>query len=353
MGIKGLTSLINKEAADAIHIHSLKYFKGSKIAIDTSILLYKFRHSNNSENSHISGLLNKCLNFIKYGIIPVFIIDGKPPEEKRETINNRNNQREKLENKISELKKQLEENPEENCKEDLIYKINKLNKQIIRVTKEHHKEAHDLLNILGFSVIKSPGEAESVCAFLQKENIVNFTYSDDTDLLPLGCEKLLRSNGKTNTLIEINLEKTLSCLDVTFEQFIDLCILCGCDYTQNIPKINHEKALKLIREHKNIENVCKYLKEDGYIIPDGFNYEDARRIFKTENSRITSLSNTDKFIVNIKEDTPTIDIKKFYNFLLDKNYNKYFINKYIKKFNNAKLLIPKNSKESLILNFKM
>lgn len=46
-------------------------------------------------------------------------------------------------------------------------------------------------------------------------------------------------------------------LGLTAEQFIDLCILCGCDYMGTIPGIGPVKALALIKEHGNIEEVVK------------------------------------------------------------------------------------------------
>jgi flap endonuclease-1 len=32
------------------------------------------------------------------------------------------------------------------------------------------------------------------------------------------------------------------------DQFIDFCILCGCDYTPKIPQIGPIKAYKMIKE---------------------------------------------------------------------------------------------------------
>lgn len=339
MGIKGLTSLLKNEVPESLQIHKLNYFKGSKIAIDTSILLYKFRHNSNNEYSHISGLMNKCILFIKHGIIPIFVIDGKPPPEKDTCIKIRKSQRQKTFLKIQELKDMLEKDEKlmkAGEKDEIISKIKKFDKQIIRVTREHHKEAYDLLKLLGFMVIKSPGEAEEVCAFLQKSNIVDFTYSDDTDLIPLGCGKLLRSNGKSNTLTEVDLEKILKGLDFNLDQFIDLCILCGCDYVSNIPKIKHKEALKLIKVYKNLENVCTFLSSNGQPIPIGFDYKNARKIFKSENYKC--LENFNK-ISNL----PVIDTENLRSFLLNRHFNKYYINKYINKFNDSKLLIPRDN----------
>jgi len=38
-------------------------------------------------------------------------------------------------------------------------------------------------------------------------------------------------------IVEINLQAALEGLKLTMEQFIDLCILCGCDYTDSIKGI--------------------------------------------------------------------------------------------------------------------
>ena len=37
------------------------------------------------------------------------------------------------------------------------------------------------------------------------------------------------------------------------DQFIDLCILCGCDYVNNIRGVGPVTALKWINKSKNIE----------------------------------------------------------------------------------------------------
>lgn len=65
---------------------------------------------------------------------------------------------------------------------------------------------------------------------------------------------------------------------LTFSQFIDLCILLGCDYCDTIPKVGPTTALKLIREHKSIEEILKHLG-DKYTVPEDWPYQDARELF--------------------------------------------------------------------------
>ena len=82
---------------------------------------------------------------------------------------------------------------------------------------------------------------------------------------------------------------------MTMEEFIDLCILCGCDYTKNIGGIGPVKAYKFIKEEKTIERVLDILekkKSDGekqqYIVPESFLFKESRELFKNpeaENSK--------------------------------------------------------------------
>lgn len=330
MGVRGLSSLIEKYSPDALNSQSFKYFKGSTIAVDTSILLYKFRYSTSNPNSHISGFLNKCLCYMRNGIIPIFILDGKPPPEKNSTITKRNRQREKIEKKIHDLKEKINSDNEK----ETIMKIQKLNKQIITVTKEHHSESKKLLELLGFVVISSPGEAESVCALLQNKGLVDFTFSDDMDTLALGCSKVLRSNIKEGGFMMIELDKVLIGLKLNFNEFVDLCILCGCDYCPSIPKINYEEAYKIILKYRTIENFIS--NNSDYEIPDNFKYQIARNIFNNDTT-----FNMNQKIGKI----PMVNEHKLIKFLLDKHFKKKYIYNYIQQFYNARKEIP-NIKKS-------
>lgn len=46
-----------------------------------------------------------------------------------------------------------------------------------------------------------------------------------------------------------------------WQQFIDLCILLGCDYLEPIKGVGPKTALKLVREHGGLKEVLEHLKE--------------------------------------------------------------------------------------------
>lgn len=66
--------------------------------------------------------------------------------------------------------------------------------------------------------------------------------------------------------------QVLSGLKLSMDEFVDLCILCGCDYCSTIKGIGPKTALSLIRKYKCIENVLPNLnKKTNPLPPDWLN----------------------------------------------------------------------------------
>ncbi len=63
-------------------------------------------------------------------------------------------------------------------------------------------------------------------------------------------------------------------------QFIDLCILLGCDYCDTIRGIGPKRALQLIKQYGDIETILKHLDTKKYTVPDNFPYKEVRELFK-------------------------------------------------------------------------
>ena len=111
MGIHSLTKLIQQYSPESISHKSLYHFKNKKIAIDTSIFLYKslmnvrhkgeyLRNKDNKIVSHIQGLYYKTNQYLSIGITPIYIFDGKPPIEKSECIHERNKKAKECQEKM-------------------------------------------------------------------------------------------------------------------------------------------------------------------------------------------------------------------------------------------------------------
>lgn len=268
MGLKGVCSLITKLAPKSITTHELAFYSKSVIAIDTSILLYRYSYHPNSDL--ILCFARLCIKYLDLNIKPVFVFEGPPPKCKSITLTKRFDMRQNIKAAVLLLEKDPVKNKE---------KILKLKKKLIKVYPKERERVFKFLESAGFDVFTSPSEAETMCAYLQSEKIVDYTYTDDYDALALGCDKVLR-NFKKGNFDQINMEIVLNSLKLTKKQFTDMCILCGCDYCPTIPRIGYVNAYKLIMKHKNIENILlENTKDNVYKIPENYNFKEAREAF--------------------------------------------------------------------------
>jgi len=301
MGISGLKKLLRKECPNAFKPFYFDSLQGKTVAIDSSILLYKFRYTYSTDDFHIRGFKQKIEEFKRIGIHPVFVFDGKPPDAKKEVLNQRKETRNKMKDRLESLTKEFNElgvqpnfnefindsdSDTEPAHENVATakkihtEILKIKKNLLYVHKHHSVEVMNLLKDLGIPFFESYGEAEEFCAFLQKKGVVEYILTEDTDSLTFGGTNVIFQTK--NQFEIIILETILNSLEINYYEFVDFCILCGCDYTSKVPKVGPATALKIIKEYRTIENFIE--NQIKWVIPDSFDYHLARSLFLQNNS---------------------------------------------------------------------
>ena len=121
-----------------------------------------------------------------------------------------------------------------------------------------------MLRLMGIPVIQAPGEAEAQCSYMCKNGKVDAVCTEDTDCLVFGATTMVRDlNHKKEPLTEINRERVMADLGLTEDEFIDMCILCGCDYASKIEGVGPVKAYKFIKEFSSIENILNFCKKEN------------------------------------------------------------------------------------------
>ena len=279
MGIKKLKSLIERYSPNAIKIKPLSFYKNKVIAIDTSIYLYKYKYKF-SESNIINGFIEQIIILLKNGIVPVYVFDGKPPIEKSNILNKRKIRRDNIKKRIDELNEDDYKNNDE--------ELEMLHKNLIIITKDDIDKCKELFDVFGIKYVTATGEAEVLCSHLCKMKIAFGCLTEDTDILANGCNIFIRNfSYYSKTITEYCLSDILIGMDMTLTEFIDMCILCGCDNSPKIKGIGTITAYKLIKKNQNIENIIKNIenKQKGYtryIIPPDFNYVKARELFNTK-----------------------------------------------------------------------
>lgn len=206
--------------------------------------------------------------------------------------------------KRSERRKDAKEKLDKAVEEDNQEEIIKFNKRLIRVTQKHNDDCKKLLRLMGLPVIEAPSEAEAQCAQLNIEGKVYAVATEDMDGLTFGAPRLVRhlSSGSTDQVHEYNLEKVMEGLELkTRDEFIDLCILMGCDYCDSIRGIGGKRGLELIKKHSTIENIVDTIKnkED---VPKVWPIEEARRLFKEPDVIRETITEDDLKIKDIDEE---------------------------------------------------
>lgn len=279
MGIRGLNTLIKKIAPDAITEHDISKYKGSIVAIDCSILLYKFKYASRTPNSHLVGLANRIKFYLMNGILPVFVFDGTPPEAKKVTLIKRQATKEKMYIRIDQLKEKIPESEEE--EKYIKSELDKLTSQLIVIRKHDIEDSKEFLEKSGIPYCNAPEDAEKYCAFLQMNGIVDYTVTDDTDATTFGCKKILKTSIN-KTITELDTDVILNKFEMTMDSFIDFCILSGCDYSDPIPHIGPVTSYNLIKKHGCIEEVIDNIQKST----ENFNYNVCRKIFKEFNYEV-------------------------------------------------------------------
>jgi len=251
---------------------------GRHIAVDAFNILYQFlaiirdrmtgeplRDSQGRVTSHLSGLLYRTSNLIEAGIKPVFVFDGKPPEFKHATVEERKAAREEAKRKWEEAKERGEP-------------AMKYAQAASRLTDEMIESAKQLLDYLGVPHLQAASEGEMQCAYMCKTGDVWAAASQDFDALMTGSPRLVRNLSisgrrkvpKKETYIEvkpeiIELDKILEGLGVTQEQFIIMGILIGTDYSPGVKGVGPKTALQLVKEHRTLEEVLKNVEWESEV----------------------------------------------------------------------------------------
>lgn len=260
---------------------------GRSVAIDAFNTLYQFlsmirqpdgtplMDRDGRVTSHLSGLFHRTAALLELGIRPAYVFDGKPPELKRKTIEERMQAKAHAE---EEWKRALEEG-------DLKRALSKATRTA-KLDSDMIEDTLSLLDAMGVPWIRAPSEGEAQMGHMARKGDVWAGASQDFDAILFGTPTLVRNltlagkrrlpGGKQVDVTPevVTLSDVLARLEVTREQLVDMAILIGTDFNEGVRGVGPKKALAAIRKYGRLEDVPK----DGKLsVPEEF--AEVRRIF--------------------------------------------------------------------------
>jgi 5'-3' exonuclease len=294
MGVRYLNNLIGDKCKLALVKRHLSAYAKTTIVVDTSIYIYKFL----GENALMERMYLMMAQFKMYNITPIFVFDGNSPQEKRDTLQDREFNRKCAQMKfirasetVSDIRHRMtlhansgrplevcvasveadadtvsvttevavseaEAEEEPRCAISAIIDMESalydLRKQCVRVRGCELTDVKRLMRAFDMRYIDADGESDNMCAQIVKLGIAHACMSDDMDMLLYDCPRVLRHfNINQETIVEYDLHQILAVLDVTISEFREICVLSGTDYNPHNfdPSIQHRIYLSSIFEN--------------------------------------------------------------------------------------------------------
>jgi flap endonuclease-1 len=249
MGIKNFKKFLISKIDNPIKKIKFEDLHIKSICIDINIFIYKFitairrtgkdLEHNGKITSHIIGLRNQINLFQKLGIDIIYVFDGTPPKEKEKILKEREN-----------IKKYA-------IKEYEKTKSIKSYQQSFFITKQILQDAKEYLKLRSVKYIDEDIEADIVCANLVKQKIVDCVYSTDFDILAFGGKCMIINIDYQKKYMEyILLKDILQSLKISYEKFVEMIVLSGCDYCDKMEGMTLNKAYKILLENDIDLNKC-------------------------------------------------------------------------------------------------
>ncbi|OJD14423.1 hypothetical protein AJ78_05224 [Emergomyces pasteurianus Ep9510] len=260
MGITGLHGLLKSIQKPC----NLRKFKGQTLGVDAYGWLHRGTVAcaidlalEKQNTKYVDFAINRVRMMLYFGVTPYLVFDGDNLPSKAGTETSRAQRREESKKLGMEL-----------YQSGRVTEAHQELQKAVDVTPYMARLMIEELKKLKIQYVVAPYEADAQLVYLEKQGMINGIISEDSDLLVFGAKRLLSKLDKHGDCVEINRADFTACRDISLIGWTDadfrlMCILSGCDYLANLPKMGLKTAYRNVRKYKTIEKILKMVQFEG------------------------------------------------------------------------------------------
>lgn len=236
---------------------SFDELEGGVVAVDAHNWLYRYLTTtvkftdesvyttdDGEEVANLIGIVQGLPTFYEHDLTPVFVFDGGVTELKSEEVQRRREKRASAAERLEEARE----------RGDAVAAA-RLEARTQRLTGVIQETTRELFDRLDVPYVEAPAEGEAQCAHMARVGNADYAASEDYDTLLFGAPRTLRQLTSSGNPELMDLETTLSELELTVEQLVDVAILCGTDFNEGLSGVGPKTAVKEIKEHGDLWGV--------------------------------------------------------------------------------------------------
>lgn len=250
----GNAALRDLAAIEAVPFEDLS---GSVVAIDAHNWLYRYltttvkwtasgiyTTAEGTEVANLMGVVQGLPKFFENDITPVFVFDGVVTDLKEGEVSERRAAKERAAAKARAARDRGDG-----------IEAARLEARTQRLTDAIQRTTRELLDLLDVPYVEAPAEGEAQAAHMAKSDDVDYAGTEDYDALLFGSPLTLRQLTSKGDPECMDLEATLAAHDLTYEQLVDVGILCGTDFNEGVHGMGPKTAVEAIHEHGDLLSV--------------------------------------------------------------------------------------------------
>ncbi|ACV12676.1 XPG I domain protein [Halorhabdus utahensis DSM 12940] len=244
---------------------SFDVLEGSVVAVDAHNWLYRYltttvkwtnddiyTTADGTEVANLVGVVQGLPKFFEADVTPVFVFDGAVTDLKDDEVQRRREQREQYEDQLEDAREAGD-----------AVRVARLESRTQRLTDVILETTRELLALLDVPTVDAPAEGEAQAAHMARRGDVDYVGTEDYDALLFGAPFTLRQLTSSGDPELMDFEATLAEHDLSWEQLVDVALLCGTDFNDGVRGYGPKTAVKAVREHGDLWGVSE--NEDVYV----------------------------------------------------------------------------------------